>query len=220
MESIEIEGSNIEDAVERACCALNTTTEYLEYDIISGGKVGQKVKIVARKREESEGEKSLSEFAQQMKKILKDLVKEIDSEYTVNVFEYPDKLLLNIKGDGSGLLIGKKGQTLDAIQHIMIKAAQKDEKGQGKKIIVDTEKYREKRIDYLKELAKKLAEKVIRTGKPVSVNPMSSFERRIIHITLDTVKGIYTESHGEGLDRKVVILPQDNRGKVGRTYKN
>ena len=206
MESIEIEGASIEEAVERACNALNTNQENLHYEIIRNdeGAKNKRIKIVASKREE--GSTSLSDLAVELKEKLERIVKFIDEEYSVNVFEYPDKLVLNVMGDGSGLIIGKKGQTLDALQHVMIKIAQKHSRD-GKKIIVDTEKYREKRIESVKELAKKLAEKVIKTGKALSVNPMSSFERRIVHLTLDTEKGVITESQGEGPERKVVIKP-------------
>lgn len=221
MESIEIEGTSIEEAVERACDALNTNQENLQYEIVSQ-KEGRnsKVKIVARKREESE-EVAMSDFAKKMKETLADMIKMIAPEHTVAAYEYPDKLVLNIKGDGSGLLIGKRGQTLDAIQHLLIKIAQKEaDFNSSKKIIVDTEKYREKRIEYLKDLARKLADKVRKTGKSLSVNPMSSFERRIIHITLDQVEGIYTESQGEGSERKVVILPKGKGNRVGYGSKN
>lgn len=226
MESIEIEGNNIEEAVERACDALNTTAENLEYDIVTpndgtsgseSARSKKRIKIVARKREVSDGLTTLSEFAAGIKDVLENILKMIDLSYSVTAFEYPDKLALNIKGDGSGLLIGKRGQTLDALQHILVKIAQKGRnEGEVKKIVVDTEKYREKRIEYLKNLAKKLAEKVKNTGKPVSVNPMSSYERRIIHLALDKEDGVYTQSVGEGPERKVMIMPKNNKESGGR----
>ena len=225
MESIEIEGSSIEEAVERACDALNTTAENLEYNVVNPdaasnangrGRQTKKIKIVAKKREAMDEGAPLSNNAAKAKGILETMLKMIDETYSVTAYDYPDRLVLNIKGDGSGLLIGKRGQTLDAIQHIMIKIINKgSEEATGekssKKIIVDTEKYREKRMDYLKSLAKKLAEKAISTGRPVSLDPMSSFERRIVHMALDKEEGVYTESVGEGSERQVVIKPKNER---------
>jgi spoIIIJ-associated protein len=223
MESIEIEGTSIEEAVERACDALNTTSQNLEYDILppqEGKQTGRKIKILARKREEADSTAPLSAFGTQVKTILEAILKKIDSIYIVSAFEYPDKLVLNIKGDGSGLLIGKRGQTLDALQHILIKIIQKSE-GEGernsKKIIIDTEKYREKKIEYLKDLAHKLADKVKQTGRPVAVNPMSSYERRIVHLALEKEEGVYTESLGEGLDRQVMIMPKNSKSGAKRS---
>lgn len=227
MESIEIEGASLEEAVERACDALNTTVENLSYEILSETKEGKRgrIKILAKKREEG-SLADLSSFAGRARGLLEEMLKLVDPSYSVVAFEYPDKLVLNIKGDGSGLLIGKRGQTLDAIQHILLKMIQKIEgKEETKKVMVDTEKYREKRMDYLKSLAKKLAEKAKRTGRPVAVNPMSSFERRIVHLALEKEEGVYTESTGEGSERKVMIIPknQNKSSKMGynrRKYDN
>jgi len=214
MESVEIEGASIEEAVERACDALNTTSENLEYDIVEpqeGKTNSRKIKICARKIEAIDANAPLSDFAAKAKNALENILKRIDEIYSVTALEYPDKIHLNIKGDGSGLLIGKNGTTLDALQHILVKIVQRGEaegERSTKKIIIDTEKYREKKIEYLKDLAKKLAEKVKQTGKSVAVNPMSSFERRIVHLALEKEEGVYTESVGEGIDRQVMIMPK------------
>jgi spoIIIJ-associated protein len=114
---------------------------------------------------------------------------------------------LNIKGDGSGLLIGKGGQTLDAIQYILNKAVGKP--GRDRRMIVlDTEDYRDRRDEYLVALAEKLGQKVKKSKKPITVNHLSARDRRVIHIALKDDEALTTKSRGEGMYRKIIILPK------------
>jgi spoIIIJ-associated protein len=128
-------------------------------------------------------------------------------EATVDLKEESERILLNIKGDGSGLLIGRKGQTLDALEYLINKIVHKDAEDK-KRIVVDTENYRLRREDSLVQLAQRLAEKAKRLGRPVTISPMSAHDRRIIHLALQDDKTLRTWSTGSGLYRKVIISPE------------
>jgi spoIIIJ-associated protein len=120
--------------------------------------------------------------------------------------ETPEKIILNIEGDSSGLLIGKRGQNLDAIQYILSKAINRAD-NERKMIMVDSEAYRKRREESLLNLAEKIREKVKKTKKPVSLSHMNAHDRRIIHLALQEDEGLITKSRGEGEYRKILILP-------------
>ena len=124
----------------------------------------------------------------------------------VTVEETEDRIILNIHSDGGGLLIGKRGKNLDALQYIVSKASNRQSESK-KMIIIDTETYRKRREDSLVALAKELGEKARRTQKPITVSHMNAHNRRIIHMALQDEEGITTKSRGEGEFRKIVILP-------------
>jgi spoIIIJ-associated protein len=124
----------------------------------------------------------------------------------VSVEETEESILLNIKGDGGGLIIGRRGQNLDAIQYIVNKAANRSRDGR-KIIIIDTEAYRKRREESLVTLAEKLGEKVKKTKKAVTVSHMNPHDRRIIHVALQNDASLTTKSRGEGEYRKIVIIP-------------
>jgi spoIIIJ-associated protein len=155
-------------------------------------------------------------LAQRAKSILEGILQRMYLDFTVSVEETPDTIVLTINGDGGGLLIGKRGQNLDAIQYIVNKAATKihDER---KLIIVDTESYRQRREDSLNALAREFAEKGRKTRKPVTVGHMNAHDRRIIHLALQNDDTIVTKSRGEGEYRKIVILPARTANREPRT---
>ena len=140
------------------------------------------------------------------KRILEGLLTRMQIDSPVSVEETEEAIILNIKGDGSGLLIGKRGQNLDAIQYIVNKAVHHSVNGH-KMIIIDTEAYRERREESLVALAMKLGEKVKKTKKPVTVGHMNAHDRRIIHIAIQNDATLTTKSRGEGEYRKILILP-------------
>jgi len=152
------------------------------------------------------GKEEHEPLAQRAKSILEGVLQRMHLDFTVSVEETPDTIVLTINGDGGGLLIGKRGQNLDAIQYIVNKAATKI-RDERKLIIVDTESYRQRREDSLNALAREFAEKVRKTRKPVTVGHMNAHDRRIIHLALQNDDTIVTKSRGEGEYRKIVILP-------------
>jgi spoIIIJ-associated protein len=140
------------------------------------------------------------------KRILEGLLKRMQIDSPVSVEETEEAIILNIKGDGSGLLIGKRGQNLDAIQYIVNKAVHHSTNGH-KMIIIDTEAYRERREESLVAMAMKLGEKVKKTKKPVTVGHMNAHDRRIVHMAIQNDATLTTKSRGEGEYRKILILP-------------
>jgi len=123
-------------------------------------------------------------------------------QFDVEVFKR--EVFINITGDDVGIIIGKRGETLEAIQYLTSLAVGK-KAGRYKRVIIDIENYRKRREDSLVLLAERIAAKAVRTGEDVTLEPMNSFERRIIHSTLQEHNKVQTYSIGEGLDRRVVV---------------
>ncbi len=123
--------------------------------------------------------------------------------------EESDHVLLEISGPETGLIIGKQGATLDALQYLINKmlAPRGAEPRDRKPIYVDAEGYRQRRADSLTELALRLAEKARQTRRPVSVEPMNPADRRVMHVALAEAAGVSTHSEGEGPERHLVIVP-------------
>lgn len=138
--------------------------------------------------------------------ILEGLLTRMNIQSPVTVKETGEAIILNIRGDGSGLLIGKRGQNLDAIQYFVNKAAHLSANGH-KMIVVDTEEYRKRREESLVALARRLGEKAKKTKKPVTVGQMNAHDRRIIHLAMQNDETLTTKSRGEGEYRKIVIMP-------------
>ena len=129
--------------------------------------------------------------------------------------EDEERITLEIVGADSGLVIGRQGTTLDALQYLVNKMAGRGQpEAAHKPIMLDAEGYRGRRAESLTELAHRLAEKVIKTRRPVMVQPMSAADRRIIHLALADVPGVATRSEGEGVQRRLLVVPaSDERGQ-------
>ena len=140
------------------------------------------------------------------KQFLEGLLARMDISCPVELEETADSIVLNIRGDGGGLLIGCRGQNLDAIQFLVNKAVNRDPESR-KIITVDTESYRKRREESLVALAKKIGDKVKKTRKAVSLSHMNAHDRRIIHLALQEDTELVTKSRGESDFRKIVIMP-------------
>ena len=136
----------------------------------------------------------------------------ITTDATVTIEEKSNRFFFNVKGGNSAVLIGKRGQTLEAIQYIVEKIVNKKRK-ERVGIQVDVEGYLEKRRINLEKTAFRLAEKVKRTGKPATMGQMNSHDRRIVHISLKDDNKVRTQSIGEGILRKLVIFPKKNTSR-------
>ncbi len=161
-----------------------------------------------RKREERPFSKEeQDETAEEAKKFLEGIFRAIGLSVTMEKMANEDRILINLRGDGLGVLIGKHGRTLAGLQYLTNLAA-------GKRyhhryfVLLDVENYRIRREQTLTTLAIRLAEKAKRTGAPVSLEPMDPAERRMIHLALQEDPDIATESEGEGARRHIVILPK------------
>jgi spoIIIJ-associated protein len=149
------------------------------------------------------------------RRILEGLLQRMQIDSTVSVEETEEAIVLKVKGDGGGLLIGKRGQNLDAIQYVINKAVHRSLNG-CKMIVIDTEDYRERREESLVVMARRLGEKVKKTKKPVTVGHMNAHDRRIIHLAIQNDASLTTKSRGEGEYRKILILPA-RKGSEGQT---
>ena len=232
---LEIEGKTIDEAIRKACDAFNVPREKLGIEILSEGSTGflgilgvKPARIRAKllsieittDRLPEEGAATVSvtveqvpedtvpeETAREAQTFVEGILSHIGFDFPVTVVEKRESIILNIQGDGGGLLIGRGGQTLDAIQYLTNKALNKNGNG-GKRIIIDTENYRKKREESLVALAEKLGEKAKRTRKPVTVNPLNAHDRRIVHMVLQEDKDLTTRSRGDGILRKIVTVPK------------
>jgi spoIIIJ-associated protein len=139
--------------------------------------------------------------------VLRDILERMGIEAEVSAFDDGERIILDAHGTESGLVIGKKGATLDALQYLVNRIVFR-QPGERPLIVVDAEGYRGRREDSLVDLAKRLAEKVQRSGKPLPVEPMSAHDRRVVHMALADHPHVTTESEGEGPARRVVIFPK------------
>jgi spoIIIJ-associated protein len=228
MKAMLVEGKSIDEAIENACSAFGVLREKLNIEIVSEGSAGflgigaKKVQIraslltidlmidepIAGQSVEPEAfETSVNESAKdKAKRVLEGLLVRMQVSSPVSVEETEEAIILNIQGDGSGFLIGKQGQNLDAIQYIVSKAVHHSVDGH-KMIIVDTEGYRERREESLIAMALRFGEKVKKTKKPLTVGYMNAHDRRVIHMALQNDGTLTTKSRGEGEYRKILILP-------------
>lgn len=143
------------------------------------------------------------------KTILTRIVDAITSDASINVKEDPDRIIFNVKGGNSAVLIGKHGQTLEAIQALVEKVVNK-RNTQRVRIEVDVEGYLESRKNNLQRHAMRLADKCRRIRKPVSLGYMNAYDRRIVHLALKDNGFVRTQSHGDGFVRKLMIFPKKN----------
>ena len=152
------------------------------------------------------------ELAEQLDsaKFLQELLGKMGVNGTVSAFENEEGIKLKIDSDTDGLLIGRRGETLDALQYIVSLYENKDRKENGyRRISIDTEGYRARREDTLKRLARRNALKVAKSGRSFAMEPMNPYERRVIHSALQSFRGVTTHSEGEEPNRRVIITPED-----------
>jgi spoIIIJ-associated protein len=145
--------------------------------------------------------------AEEARKVLQELLRWLSDHARVHIREETDeRILLEIEGDKTGLLIGKRGQTLDALQYLVNKIVNRGSEG-GKRIEVDMEAYRHRREQSLRNMALRLGEKAKKKKKPITIEAMNAHDRRIVHLTLKNDQALETKSVGKGELRKLVIHP-------------
>ncbi len=163
-------------------------------------------------------EKNVQRIVATAKQALEVILERLQIEYTVEVKQRDDQILLNIHCDNENFLIGRRGTTLDAIQYLVNRIANKqtEEKIQ---VVLDTSNYRVNRKQRLQRLALRLSRKVKMTGKPVTIAPMNPHDRRIIHLTLQDDSSVKTLSRGNGFMRRVIISSNRNRNSSRKRNK-
>lgn len=203
MEFMEFSAKTVDDAITEALIAFGTTSDQIEYEVVEKGSSGflgfnsKPAKIKARKKFTIEDA---------VKDFLTDVFRAMDMqvEILVNHEEENHVVEVELKGDDMGVLIGKRGQTLDSLQYLANLAVNK-QSDTYVKVKLDTEDYRKRRRDTLENLAKNIAYKVKRTKRPVSLEPMNPFERRVIHSALQNDRYVSTHSEGDEPYRHVVV---------------
>jgi len=222
MKFVETEAKKVEEAIQKACELLQASREDLDVEILENGSSGflgigaRKARIRATRKEGApvSGKEGVSAaapgdkngLAREAQTALRGLLDHLEIEAQVEMKEDGERIYLNILGDGGGLLIGRKGQTLDALEYLVNKMVHKNQEGK-KRIVVDTENYRLRREESLVKLAQRLAEKARQLGRPVTISPMNAHDRRIVHLALQNDRSLHTRSTGTGLYRKVIISP-------------
>lgn len=211
MEFLEFEGKTTEEAIENAAAHFQAPPEELEIEIVSVGSPGifglggRKARIRAARRAEPE-----DDLLPLAREILEQVLAKMQEPGTVTATQEEDRISLLIATADAGLLIGKQGQTLDALQYLVTKMVAKQTRRKVR-IAIDVEAYRARHNEALALLAQKYGEKVKRSGRPVTLNPMNPYDRRIVHMALQEDKDLKTISRGEGLYKKVVISPVRKR---------
>lgn len=206
MEFIEVSAKSVNEAITEACQRLGVTSDKLEYEVIEEGSagflgIGSKPAII--KAAVKVEKLALDEIA---KNFLNDVFAAMDLTVVINVmYDENEKTMdVDLSGDDMGVLIGKRGQTLDSLQYLVSLVVNKESEDYIR-VKVDTENYRERRKETLENLAKNIAYKVKRTRRTVYLEPMNPYERRIIHSALQNDKYVTTHSEGEEPFRKVVV---------------
>lgn len=207
MKSIEVSGKNVDQAIEIGLFKLQTTKDKVKIAVLSEGGLFSKAKIRMSIYEESDAENEAL-------KTLENIIGLMNLKCDCFLQETEDEYKINVSGEDVGYLIGRRGDVLDAVQYLVSLIVNKDKKdGEYKKVVIDSEGYRDKRIETLKALANRLAGKAVREGKVVKLEPMNPSERRVIHSELQNFDGITTESKGEEPKRFINIIPNKKKGK-------
>ena len=200
---LEISAKTVDEALTEALIKLETTSDQIEYEVIekeSSGLLGlfskpARIRVCKKESVDDKVRNFLSDLFEKM---------EIEVEVVLDYKEEEGVIEIELKGSEMGLLIGKRGQTLDSIQFLTSLVANNNREDYIK-IKMDTENYRERRRQTIENLAKNIASKVKKTRKPAYLEPMNPYERRIIHAVLQNDKYVETYSEGEEPFRKVVV---------------
>ena len=200
---MEFSAKTVNDCITNACQKFVVTSDKLEYEVITEGSTGflgfNAKPAVIKARVKSSVDEIVKEFLNKVFEAMK-LTVVIDIKYD----EENSTMDIDLSGDEMGVLIGKRGATLDSLQYLVSLVANK-ETDNYIRVKVDTENYRQRRKDTLENLAKNISYKVKRTKRSVSLEPMNPYERRIIHSALQNDKFVTTHSEGEEPVRRVVV---------------
>ena len=201
MEFKEYSAKTVDDAITAALIDLSITSDQIEYDVIEKGStgflgIGSKPAVI-KARKKCTIEDNIRDF-------LGKVFEAMNLEVEIIINKEDNNYAVELKGADMGVLIGKRGQTLDSLQYLANLAVNKNSE-EYVKIKIDTEDYRNRRKETLENLAKNIAYKVKRTKRPVSLEPMNPFERRVIHSALQNDKFVTTHSEGDEPYRHVVV---------------
>ncbi|MBI4336864.1 MAG: protein jag [Chloroflexi bacterium] len=211
MDVVEIAAKTVEEAVELALKELGTRREEVEVEVLNPGKGGflgfgaEQAKVrVRRLPAEDQLRRTTKEVVDQLLATMK-----VSAVATIGKApsDASDAVFIEVEGEDSGLLIGRRGETLRAFQFIVNLLVSK-QTGQRSLVMVDVEHYKERRYANLRSMAQRIADRVSQTNRAMTLEPMPANERRIIHLALANHPRVSTQSIGEGENRKVTILPR------------
>jgi spoIIIJ-associated protein len=241
MDYVETEGDTIDQAIENALIRLGVGRDRITVDILSEGKRGilgfgaQKARVRASLRKTAipvidpkpmpeplvfaaAAPKPLTEtetvaIGEKAKGVLGEILKRMGIEASVQAKagDKSDEIVLDVSCENSGLLIGRKGQTLEALQYLVTRITGEWRGTEGPHIVIDIENYRQRRRKSLEDMALRLGEKAKRQRKTVTVDALSAADRRIVHAALQDDPWITTRSLGQGSYRRLLIIPEGDR---------
>lgn len=205
MKAVEKTGKTVDDAVSLALKDLGASMEEVEVTVLDEptkgifGFFGAKMARVMVSLKNGPSQKATN--------LLKNIFRSMQMQVGINANEKDHEIQINLEGSDLGILIGRRGETLDSLQYLVNLSVNKNQEVR-KKVIIDIEGYRRRREETLQKLALKLADKAKQRGRNVVLEPMSSQERRIIHTVLQGRDDVYTFSEGEEPCRKIIIAPK------------
>lgn len=206
LKKTEATGKSISEAKANAAEILGVDEDLISIEVLENASSGflgmgaKPCKILAW----IEDENAECDSASKAEEFLNRIIPLMGVDATISSFEDEDALRINMEGDKMGILIGRRGETLDALQYLTSIVVNKDRE-EYLRVTLDTENYREKRKEVLEKLANKIADKVVRNGRNMTLEPMNPFERRVIHSALQNHDMVTTSSIGEEPERRVVV---------------
>jgi spoIIIJ-associated protein len=212
---IEKEGKTVSEAIINGCEALGVSRDEVDVEVLEEGSKGvlgiggknARVKITIKRTD-------LSEKGLRAKKSLESILGFFVSSYSIHLKENSEAIRLDIKGgDDTGLLIGRKGETLKAMELIVGKISGRfSENGKEKRISIDVEGYKKRREENIARMVREMAKKVRTSGRPITLDSMPASERKIAYIALKNEDGIRIETRGEGEEKRIIINPLKRGG--------
>lgn len=203
MKTLEMTGKTVNEALENALKSLNLTEDKVEYEVLDEGSKGflnligtKPAKILVKVKRD---------YKEEARLFLRNILNSMKVQAEIRIREENDIIHINLTGPKMGIIIGYRGETLDALQYLTSLVVNKDHNLPYKKVVLDTENYRKKREETLIRVAEKTAYKVKKIRRPYKLEPMNPYERRIIHSALQDNEYVYTFSEGEEPHRRVVI---------------
>lgn len=205
MRRVLAEGKTVEEAIETGLKELGVPREQVRIRILE--KPAWRFLGWFGRRQARVELEWLADPVDEAQRFLLDVVRCIGVPVELEVYANEDRLRIHLVGEHVGVYIGRRGEMLDALQHLVSLVANRYAE-QYLNVELDAGDYRRRREEALKNLARRLADKAVRTARPVPLEPMNARERRVIHMSLREHRGVYTESRGEGSRRHVVIYPR------------
>lgn len=203
MKTLEMTGKTVHEALENALKSLNLTEDKVEYEVLDEGSKGflnligtKPAKILVKVKRD---------YKEEARLFLRNILNSMKVQAEIRIREENDIIHIDLTGPKMGIIIGYRGETLDALQYLTSLVVNKDHNLPYKKVVLDTENYRKKREETLIRVAEKTAYKVKKIRRPYKLEPMNPYERRIIHSALQDNEYVYTFSEGEEPHRRVVI---------------